>query len=264
MATLCPIDIIPLWAIFVLATVILFAAAEIGFQLGKLRKRRFKDEDTGRGGTIVGAALGLLAFMLAFSFGIAGSIHKARKELVIEEANAIETAYLRAQLIPEPASSELQSLLREYVDVRIKGGRWKTYDDLKQAIAGSENLLDKMWAQSVPLVKENSGSIITGLFVESLNKVIDLHSKRLAAGRNRIPRSIGFTLLFVAVVTMIMMGYHGGLTGIRITIARIALILILTSVMLLIIELDRPGKTMIKLNQQAIIDVRENMEKTRH
>ena len=168
MATLYPIDIIPLWAIFVLASVILFAAAEIGFHLGKLHKRRFQDEDTGRGGTIVGAALGLLAFMLAFSFGMAGSIHKARKELVIEEVNAIGTAYLRAQLIPEPASSELQGLLREYVDVRIKAGRWKTYDDLKQAIASSENLLDKMTFTSVPNLSK-SGKI-TG-FKPSLERV---------------------------------------------------------------------------------------------
>ncbi len=262
--TLYPIDQIPLWVIFVLATVVLFAAAEIGFQLGKLRRRRFKDEDNGRGGTMVGAALGMLAFMLAFSFGMAGSIHNARKELVIEEANAIGTAYLRAQLIPEPASSELQGFLREYVDVRIKVGQWETYDDLKQAISRSENLLDKMWAQSVRLVKKNSGSIITGLFVESLNEVINLHSKRLAAGRNRIPRSIVFTLLFVAIVTMTLMGHQGGLTGIRITIARFAMILTLTSVMLLIVELDRPGKTMIKLSQQAMIDVHANMEKTKH
>ena len=125
----------------------------------KLVHENHKNGGYGAGTNNCGAALGLLAFILAFSFGMAGSIHKARKELVIEEVNAIGTAYLRAQLIPEPASSELQGLLREYVDVRIKVGQWETYDDLKQAISRSENLLDKMWAQSVRLVKENSGSI---------------------------------------------------------------------------------------------------------
>jgi len=259
------IDQIPLWAVFLITTIILFTAAELGFHLGKWRKRRSKDEEKGQAGALMGAALGMLAFLLAFTFGMAGSKHDARKRLVLEEANAVGTAYLRAQILPEPYSSEIKGLLQEYVDVRLKGAQSRSVDQLRQAIARSEELHHELWKLSVSLAKENSGSIFAGLFVGSLNEVIDLHSKRITAGtRNRIPMSIGITLYFVAILTMTLMGYQAGLTGIRILIARFALILAFASVMLLITELDRPGKTMIKVSQQAMIDLQASMDKGKH
>jgi hypothetical protein len=260
------IDHIPLWAVFLITTLILFTAAEIGFHLGKWRKQRSKDEEKGQTGALMGAALGMLAFLLAFTFGMAGSKQDARKKLVLEEANAIGTAYLRAQILPEPYSSKIKGLLQEYVDVRLKGAQSiKSIDQVKQAITRSEELHNELWALSVSLAKENSGSIFAGLFVDSLNKVIDLHSKRITAGiRNRIPMSIGITLYFVAILTMTLMGYQAGLTGIRTLVARFALILAFASVMLLITELDRPGKTIIKVSQQAMIDLQASMDKARH
>ena len=260
------IDHIPLWAVFLITTLILFTAAEIGFHLGKWRKQRSKDEEKGQTGALMGAALGMLAFLLAFTFGMAGSKQDARKKLVLEEANAIGTAYLRAQILPEPYSSKIKGLLQEYVDVRLKGAQSiKSIDQLKQAIARSEELHNELWALSISLAKENPTSIFAGLFVDSLNEVIDLHSKRITAGiRNRIPMSIGITLYFVAILTMTLMGYQAGLTGIRTLVARFALILAFASVMLLITELDRPGKTIIKVSQQAMIDLQASMDKARH
>ena len=261
-------DQIPLWAVFLITTLILFTAAEIGFYFGKWRKRRSKDEEKGQTGTTLGAALGMLAFMLAFTFGMAGSINEARKGIVLEEANAIGTTYLRAQILPEPSSSKIKGLLHEYVDVRLKGanaGQLKNFDQLKQAIARSEELHNELWALSVSLAKENSGSIFVGLFVDSLNKAIDLHSKRItAARRNRVPISIGTTLYFVAILTTMLMGYQAGLTGIRTLVGRFVLILAFASVMLLIVELDRPEKTMIKVSQQAMIDLQASMGKAKH
>ena len=257
------IDHIPLWAVFLITTLILFTAAEIGFHLGKWRKRRSIDEEKGQTGALMGAALGMLAFLLAFTFGMAGSIHNARKSVLLEEANAIGTAYLRAQILPEPYSSKIKGLLQEYVDVRLKGAQ--SINQVKQAITRSEELHNELWALSVSLAKENSGSIFAGLFVDSLNKVIDLHSIRITAGiRNRIPMSIGITLYFVAILTMTLMGYQGGLTGIRTLVARFALILAFASVMLLITELDRPGTTIINVSQQAMIDLQASMGKAKH
>ena len=259
------LDQIPLWGVFLITTLILFTAAEIGFHLGKWRKRRSKDEEKGQTGALMGAALGMLAFLLAFSFGMAGSIQSARKKVVLDEANAIGTAYLRAQILPEPSSSKIKELLYEYVDVRIKGAQSvKSIDKLKQAIARSEELHNELWALSVSLAKENPSSIFAGLFVDSLNDVIDLHSIRITAGnRNRIPKSIIVTLYFVAVLTMMLMGNQAGLSGIRTLVARFALILAFASVMLLITELDRPGKTMMKVSQKTMIDLQASMGKVK-
>jgi hypothetical protein len=261
-------DQIPLWAVFLITTLILFTAAEIGFYFGKWQKRRSKDEEKGQTGTTLGAALGMLAFMLAFTFGMAGSSNEARKGVVLEEANAIGTAYLRAQILPEPTSSKIKGFLHEYVDVRLKGaqaGQFKNFEQVKQTIARSEELHNEIWALSVTLAKENPTSIFVGLFVDALNEVIDLHSKRISAAfRSRIPVSIITTLYFVAILTMTLMGYQAGLTGIRTLVARFALILAFASVMLLITELDRPGKTMIKVSQQTMIDLQASMDKAKH
>lgn len=259
------LDQLPLWTVFLITTLILFTAAEFGFHLGKWRKLRSKDEEKGQASALMGAALGMLAFLLAFSFGMAGSIQSARNKVVLDEANAIGTAYLRAQILPEPSSSKIKELLHEYVDVRIKGSQSvKSIDKLKQAIARSEELHNELWALSVSLAKENPNSIFAGLFVDSLNEVIDLHSIRITAGnRNRIPKSIIITLYFVAVLAMMLMGNQAGLSGIRTLVARFALILAFASVMLLITELDRPGKTMMKVSQQAMIDLQASMGKVK-
>jgi len=259
------IDRIPIGAVFLITIIILFVAAEIGFHFGKLKKARSKDKVKVQNDTVLVAALGMLAFMLAFTFGMAGSINEDRKGIVLEEANAIGTAYLRAQILPEPSSSKIKELLHEYVDVRLKGaqaGQIKKFGQVKQAIVRSEELHNELWVLSVSLAKENPDSIFAGLFVDSLNNVIDLHSKRITAAlRNRIPMSIGITLYFVATLTMTLMGYQAGLSGIRTMVARFSLILTFASVMLLITELDRPAKTMINVSQQAMIDLQVSMGK---
>jgi hypothetical protein len=256
-------DQIPLWAVLLIIIILLFIGAEIGFHFGKWRKRRSKVDEKSHAGAIMGAALGLLAFMLAFTFGMAGSIQNDRKAMVLEEANAIETAYLQAQILPEPSSSKIKKLLREYVDVRLKAVQSVNF--LKQAIDRSEELNNELWILTVNLAKENPDSIFVGLFVNSLNKVIDLHSKRLTMSlRNRIPMSIIITLYCVAILSMGMMGYQAGLGGVRTLAPRFALILAFASVMLLIIELDRPAKTIIKVSQQAMIDLKASMDKEKY
>jgi hypothetical protein len=258
------VDQLPLWAVFVGIVCILFGGAETGFYMGKWRKGRSEVEEKSLD-VILAAALGLLAFMLAFSFGMAGSHNGVRKAAVLEEANAIGTAYLRAQLLPEPHSSEIQDLLREYVDVRIKMTRLQDLDVIKEGLARSGKLHEALWARSIALSKENSGSIFAGLFFsDSLNDVIDVHSKRKAASlHNRIPRGIYWALVFVAIMTMTLMGYRSGLTGVRTLIPRLALILAFGSIMLLITELDRPLRTTLLLNQEVMIDLQETMSKAK-
>jgi hypothetical protein len=101
----------PLWVFFVGAAVSALLALEIGYRLGRWRHRRAVDEKPNPVGAMVASILGLLAFMLAFTFSLAASRFDARRQIVIEEANAIGTTYLRARLLPEPERSEIARLL---------------------------------------------------------------------------------------------------------------------------------------------------------
>ena len=115
-----PLDLLPIWGVFLATVAVVLLAVEGGFRLGQYRRRRSEQEDRPPVGEMVAATLALLGFMLAFTFGLAASRFDVRRGLVIDEANAIGTTYLRAGLLPEPHRSDVQSLLREYVDVRLE------------------------------------------------------------------------------------------------------------------------------------------------
>ena len=118
-----PLDSIPIILFVALFVLVNLAVYEFGYQIGKWVRRRSTAEDSkpdeGPTGIIVGAILGLMAFLLAITMGMASDRFDARRGLVLEETNAIGTAYLRAGYLDEPASSELRALLREYVPLRI-------------------------------------------------------------------------------------------------------------------------------------------------
>src|SRR5262245_50288384 len=115
------LDIFPLWALLPITIAILALSIEAGFRVAGYRQKHSRDEPPASVGPIVAPILGLLAFMLAFTFGMAGSRFEARRQVVLTEANAIGTTYLRAGLLPEPMRTEVQGLLRQYVDTRLEG-----------------------------------------------------------------------------------------------------------------------------------------------
>jgi hypothetical protein len=223
------------------------------------RSLRAANEKEAPVGSIVGAVLGLVAFMLAITFGNAASHFDSRKQLVLAEANAIGTTYLRAGLLPESQRAEIRSLLREYVAVRIKAPRVET---VEHAVAESEELQDRLWLKAAALSANNPGAITYGLLIQSLNELIDLHAKRVTIGlRSRIPGHIWATLYFVTVVSMSALGYHIGLTRTRSPFAVIALTLAFSAVILVIADLDRSQKGLITVSQQALVDLQTKIGK---
>src|SRR5947208_7242104 len=156
-----PLDRVPLWLLFVALIAMSWAALEGGYRLGKWRHARTAEEKDTPVGAMVGTILGLLAFMLAFTFGLAASRFDDRRQTVLQEANAIGTTYLRARMLPEPEPNESAKLWREYVDVRIRGVEDGTVD---RAIARSEELHELLWSQAVTAADKRD-SPITGLYV---------------------------------------------------------------------------------------------------
>ena len=252
-----PLDVLPIWGVFLATVAVILLAVEGGFRLGQYRRRRSEQEDRPPVGEMVAATLALLAFMLAFTFGLAASRFDVRRGLVIDEANAIGTTYLRAGLLPEPHRSDVRSLLREYVDVRLEAVQ---PGKLSQSIGRSEELHTRLWAHAVAVGEKNPSSIVVGLFIASLNEVIDLHAKRLALGvRNRIPETIWAALYFVAIIGTSVMGYHAGLAGSGRSLALLALVLAFSAVVTLIADLDRPQEGLLRVSQQTMIDLQKTL-----
>ena len=113
------LDYLPLWALYAATVAIVLLSIEGGFRLGRRRIRRTEPEKESSVGEMVGASLGLLALLLAFTFGLAASRFETRRQVFLDEVNAIGTAYLRAALLPETDRMDARKLLREYVDGSI-------------------------------------------------------------------------------------------------------------------------------------------------
>jgi hypothetical protein len=129
----------------------------------------------------------LLAFILAFTFGLAAARFDTRRQVLLDEANAIGTTYLRAGMLPE-RREEIQTLLRNYVNTRLEAVR---SGNIAEGIRQSENIQNEVWTRATAVGEKNPSSIVVGLFVQSLDEMIDLHAKRVHAGlRSRIPDAI--------------------------------------------------------------------------
>lgn len=249
------LDPFPLWTILPLTVAIALLAVEAGYRFANSRRQGTLQEESNLGG-MVGGTLGLLAFMLAFTFGLASSRFEARREILLSEANAIGTTYLRGAMLPEPMGTDARNLLREYVDVRIQGAH---PDKVDEAIAKSEQLHERLWSTALAAVQKER-SPTTNLFITSLNEVIDRHATRLMRLRSRVPAVIWIVLYLLLLLTMVMIGYQQGLSGSKRSLAVIALVLGFSTVLYLIADLDRPGLGMLLTNQQAMEDLRRSMK----
>src|SRR4030095_9003270 len=251
------LDRIPLGGFFILTILLSLLCVELGFQLSMRRSVQGIEESQSSVGSMVSSTLGLLAFMLAFTFGVAASRFDDRRALVVEEANAIETAYLRADLIDEPHRSAVKNLLRGDVDSRVQGSQHASLREM--AVRKSEELHDDLWAQAAIVGREHDSDIMA-LFIDSVNQVINIHTKRLAAGtQGRVPESIWAALLFVSALSMAGMGYQIGLTRHRSWLASLILVLTFSTVMLLIADLDRPWEGLLNVSQQSLISLSEKI-----
>lgn len=251
-----PIDVLPLWALFILILLVVLLSVEFGYRLGKYRRGRHEEEKEAPLGTMVGATLGLLAFILAFTFGLAASRFDNRRQVLLDEANAIGTTYLRAGMLPE-RGEQIRGLLRNYVSARLEAVH---PGELAEGIRRSEDIQQKVWTEAESVGNKNPNSIVVGLFVQSLNEMIDLHAKRLQVGvRSRIPAAIWLGLFAVAGLSLATMGYHAGLSGTRRSLAIIAVAVTFSVVIELIADLDRPSEGVLRVSQQALLDVQKSM-----
>jgi len=249
------------WVTYPLSFVAILAAAEIGRRLGVRRRQQHAAADGKTQITTFEAALlGLLSLMIGFSFSLALTRYDARRAVVLEEANAIGTAALRATMLPAPHDAELAKLFRDYVDVRIAlaaGGNDREKRDA--AIAASQSIHDQLWKHAAAVLVADPRSLPGSLFVEALNAVIDVHAKRLTARANHVPEVAFLMLYAVAMVSLGFSGYSGGLAGSRNMIPTAIMALAIATVITLIVDFDRPYRGMVTVSQQPMIDLRTGL-----
>ena len=241
--------------------VLLLLVTEAGFRRGRAAGSSLSDSTKSQLSTLQGAMMGLLALLLGFSFAMAEGRFETRRQLVVEESNAIGSTYLRSRMLGEPFKAEVAKLLREYVDARIEYFEEEVNPDrVKDAIDKSEDLQKQVWSQAIAAVAKNPSAVPTGLFVTSLNEVIDLHAQRDAARVDHVPEIVLLLLFFVAAGSMALVGYGCGIGNRRNLQHTVAVSLIVSFVILVIMDLDRPRRGVIRVSQESMVALRASLQ----
>jgi hypothetical protein len=250
------------WLIFAIVTAFFLFASEIGFRLGWRAQSKSNEPTRSQVNMLEAASLGLLALLLGFTFSMALTRFDTRKQLVLDEANAIGTTYLRAQLLPDPARKEVSNLLRRYVDVRLDFYQVGVNQRKLQNVDDETEKLHKaLWSYAMATGGRDPRAIPTGLFIQSLNEVIDLHAKRVTAMENHVPESIFVLLLIVATLSLGLVGYGAGMGRDRNLLPTVISVILIASVILLIMDLDRPRRGLIKVSQQSMVHLQESLKR---
>jgi hypothetical protein len=254
-------DTIPLWAFFVGVILIVMASLEGGFKLGQFAHKRSADEKESPVSVMSGSILGLGAFVLAFTFGIVANRFDHRRELVREEANAIRTAWLRSDFLPEPDRARAQETFRSYLDERLAFAQShldpQRVKSLHTAVAQCHR---QLWEMAVANARKDMNSDVAALYIESLNDVFAIHALRVSVGlQSRVPTPIWLMLLVVTALGMVSLGYQTGIAGSKRSLAQPILAVSFALVIALIAELDRPDAGFIRVTQQPLIDLQSWM-----
>jgi hypothetical protein len=197
--------------------------------------------------------LGLMGFLMAFSIGIAISQHNDRRAMVVTEANAIGTAWLRAGFLDEADSTSLRELLREYAEVRLKAAA--DVEKAPAAVARSEQIHTELWAIIQANVRQGNDSHIMATLVESINAVIDAHSLRLTAATLRLPRVLGIVLISAMILSFLLVGVASSAHRKRDSAAIVLFALAFVAVLMIMVDLDRPQQGLLTVNQAAMSDL---------
>ena len=240
--------------------IIMLIATEAGFRVGIwLQDRKPDDSESRMTGTVVGGMLGLMAFLMAFSIGIVINQQSGRKAMVVEEANAIGTAWLRAGFLDEADKNTARALLQEYAEVRL--GAAEDPETYPAAITRSEEIHGELWAIMEDLVNiQGYDTDVTALVIESINDVIDVHALRITAANLRLPNILGFVLFVATVLSFLLVGVSTSADRKRDTAAMVLYALAFIAVLIIIVDLDRPQSGILTVSQAAMADLLASMQ----
>lgn len=249
---------LPIWVIYLIVVALILLSAETGFRLGlELRRRGYLQEKDSSIGPMVGALMGLLAFFLGFSIGFALNNTLNRRSLVLNEANAIGTTYLRAGFLDENSRDQVQALLREYTQLRFDA---YGADDLAPFIVRGEAIHNEMWALGEAYANANPQSIPAGLFIQSLNEVIDLQTTRVTTNQAlRVPPILFWLLTGIVIFSFLLLGIASSADGRRNLLALSIFALAFGAAILLLIDLDNPTAGLIDVGLSAMESLQQSI-----
>lgn len=241
--------------------IILLVALEVGYFVGVWQHDKWKDAEDGGGGVVLTSILALLGLLLAFTFADGVSHYKTRKQAVIAEANALGTAFLRADMVADPGRTELKQALLDYARTRAVGGkRIFSPEEVREVLARSWQAMSKIWPVTIKILQQQTPGAVEASLVAAVNEVIDYNAIRATAVFDTMPNVVLVLLIFVTSSTLAVVGFNAGLSGHMSRWRLIIFALVLVGVVVVIQDFDSPLSGLIKVSHDNILSVIADME----
>jgi hypothetical protein len=239
--------------------VITFGATGVGVLLG--RYLRHRSEHLREPFSAVQAALlGFVGLILAFGLALAVGRYEARRAAVVDEANAIGTTYLRAQTLAEPMRTSSLDLLRRYTDTSIRlSNAVPGSADADQAAADGQAIQRRLWALAGQVLDQSPTASAPRLYVETLNETIDMQEVKIAGLNNRVPTPVLFVEVIGAAVALGLLALYVALIG-RGPVTVLFAAALVTVLLLVTFDLDRPARGMITVPATPLTDLRASQQ----
>lgn len=251
---------LPLWLIPLLFLALLAGSSEFGFRFGLRRRHAWPDGEAGGGGLVYNATLALLGLMLAFTYSFTVNHYEVRKQSVIAEANALGTAFLRAGPMKDKGGEELRQALFDYARTRVFDARtFATHSASEAHVQISLAAQEPLWPAVERILRASPPGPAEVSLMESVNEVLDMHTKRLAAVFDYLPAFVVLVLLLLSAASMMMTGYVAGLSGRQCRWRMTCFVCVLASALYVITEFDRPLEGLIQISQRAMEEMIASM-----
>ena len=238
--------------------VVVFGATVLGLVLGRFVRHR-SEHLREPFGVLQAALLGLVALVLAFGLSLAVGRYESRRTALVDDANAIGTTYLRAQTLAEPVRTRSLELLRRYTDTDIRLSRSVPESAAaKGAAADGELLQRELWGLAGQALDDAPTASAPRLYVQSLNEMIDMQTVRVAGLNNRVPGAVLAVEVVGAAVALGLLSFYLSLLGRGVIIVLLAAGLV-TMLLLVTFDLDRPTRGLIRVPDAPLTDLRAEM-----
>jgi hypothetical protein len=243
------------------AAVVLFllpVAAQVGFIVGRRAAARCGEETRSHVVTWEGAVLGLAALLIGFTFAMAAGRYETRKQIVLTEANAIGTAYLRTQVLDEPRGEELRAMLRRYVDQRLElADAGADRQRISEAMRASGALERQIWSRVAGAARTDPHSVAIGLLVQATNEVIDNAEAYAFSLEHPVHPMVFLILVLVATIAMAAVGYSCGLERTRLAFGMLMMPVLLAAVIILVFDIAHPRIGIVGISNQSLIRLKQ-------
>lgn len=249
---------LPSWAVALIVFAIIGAATAAGYATGRyLREHEAKFREPF--GVLQGALLGVVGLILAFGLSLAVGRYEDRRAATVTEANAIETTYLRGQLVGEPVRSRSLELLRRYTDRALQiSSEIPNSSGMRRTTALEGVLQRRLWRLAGQATSAAPLATAPRLYVDSLNATFDAQEARLSALNNRVPGAVLALEVFGAAAAIGLLALHISILG-RGLVPMLAAAMLVTLLLLVIFDLDRPTRGFIKVPSTPLATVRASM-----